>query len=82
MTLPTLAMLDFSLPFEIEMNASGYGVGSVLTQAKKPIAYFSQTVSMRDRSRPVHERGLIDVVFAVQRWQPYVLGRKFLVKTD
>lgn len=77
MTLP-----NFSLPFEIEMDASGYGVGAVLTQAKKPISYFSRTLSMRDRSRPVYERELIDVVFAVQRWQPYVLGRKFLVKTD
>ncbi|KAA0037056.1 transposon Tf2-1 polyprotein isoform X1 [Cucumis melo var. makuwa] len=37
---------------------------------------------MRDRARPVYERELIAVVLAVQRWRPYLLGRKFTVKTD
>ncbi|KAL0554844.1 hypothetical protein IC582_008772 [Cucumis melo] len=67
MTLPVLAMLDFNLPFEIESDASGFGVGAVLTQCRKPVAYFSKTLSMRDRARPVYERELIVVVLAVQR---------------
>ncbi|TYK13876.1 Ty3/gypsy retrotransposon protein [Cucumis melo var. makuwa] len=82
MTLPVLTMPDFSLPFEIESDASGFGMGAVLTQCRKPVAYFSKTLSMRDRSRPVYERELIAVVLAVQRWRPYLLGRKFTVKTD
>ncbi|TYK00065.1 transposon Tf2-1 polyprotein isoform X1 [Cucumis melo var. makuwa] len=75
-------MPDFNLPFEIETDASGYGVEVVLTQVKRPIAYFSRTLSMRDKARPVYERELIVIVFAVQRWRPYLLGRKFIVKTD
>ncbi|KAA0043048.1 transposon Tf2-1 polyprotein isoform X1 [Cucumis melo var. makuwa] len=64
-TLPVLAMPDFSLPFEIKSNAFGFGVGAVLTQAKRPIAFFSITLCRRDRVRPVYEKELIAVVFAV-----------------
>ena len=82
MTLPVLAMLDFNLPFEVETDASGFDVGTVLVQAKRPITFFSKTLCMRDRARPVYERELIGVVFVVQRWRPYLLGKKFTVKTD
>ncbi|KAL4016975.1 hypothetical protein IC575_024646 [Cucumis melo] len=36
---------------------------------------------MRDRARPVYERKLIAVVLSVQRWRPYLLEAKFIVKT-
>ena len=82
MTLPILAIPSFNLSFEIETNTSGYGVGVVLTQAKKPVAYFSITLSVKDGAQPVYERELIVVVFVGQRWRSYLLERKFLVKID
>ncbi|KAL0534101.1 hypothetical protein IC582_028382 [Cucumis melo] len=81
-SLPVLALPDFSQPFEIETDASGYSVGAILIQAKRPIAYYSHTLALRDRARPVYERELMVVVLAVQRWRPYLLGGKFKVKTD
>ncbi|KAA0038090.1 ty3-gypsy retroelement transposase [Cucumis melo var. makuwa] len=51
MTLPVLDMPDFNLSFEIVTDASGFGGRVVLTQAKRPIAYFSRTLSTRDRAR-------------------------------
>ena len=75
MTLPILALPGFSLPFKIETDGSGCGVGVVLIQNNQPIAYFSQTLAMRDRAEPIYEWELMAVVLAVQRWRPYLLGR-------
>lgn len=77
-----LALPDFSQPFVVEKDASGYGLGAVLMQNLQPMAYFSHVLTPPARLKSIYERVLMAIVFAIQKWQPYLLGRRFIVRSD
>lgn len=79
---PVLRMPDFSLPFDIECDALGRGLGVVLMQHKQPVAYFSKGLSGRLLSKSAYEKELMALVLAMQHWRAYLLGRQFTVRTD
>jgi hypothetical protein len=57
------------------------GVGAVLSQ-ERLIAFHSQALHGKNLSLSTYEKEMLALVIAVKRWQHYLLGRKFVVKTD
>ncbi|TQD70724.1 hypothetical protein C1H46_043741 [Malus baccata] len=77
-----LALPNFSKPFVIESDASGVGIGVVLQQGGRPIAFTSQVLGPKNQALSAYEREMLAVVHAVKKWQSYLLGSHFIIQTD
>jgi len=85
-TAPIITAPDWSLPFEIMSDASDYAVGAVLGQRKDKafhaIYYASRTLNEAQVNYTTTEKELLAVVFAFDKFRPYIIGNKVIVYTD
>lgn len=79
---PILALPDFSKLFVVECDAYGVGLGVVLMQEGRPLAFHSEALKGRCLYLSTFVKEFLAVVKAIKKWRPYLVGKPFVIETD
>ena len=84
---PVLAYADYSLPYSVSVDASGYSIGAVLYQTqqgkKRVIAYASRGLNGAEKRYPAHKREFLALKWAVcEKFRDYLYYSSFEIVTD
>ena len=83
---PIVVAPDWSFPFELMCDASDFAIGAVLGQKREKIFqviyYASRTLNDAQLNYATTEKELLAIVFAFDKFRPYLIGNKVVVHTD
>jgi hypothetical protein len=79
---PLLQHPNFGKSFELECDAIGIGIGGVLLQEGKPIAYFSEKLSKPLLNYSTYDKELYALVRVLETWQHYLWSKEFVIHSD
>ena len=86
---PVLCIYDPERETRIEVDASGYATGAILSQKQDdgkfhPIAYHSESMSDAERNYEIYDKEMLAIIRALQAWRHYLEGlpSKFDILSD
>jgi hypothetical protein len=79
---PIFPTLYFTKTFIMECDASGNGIGGILMQEERPLAFEIRPIKGKDLHKPIYEKEMMAILHLLKKSFPYLIGRHFKVKTD
>lgn len=74
-----LTLPDFNEMFVIKSDALRVGIGVVLMQDSRPLAFTGKALSPTHLNLSVYDKEMLVVVHIVTKWRPYLIGRRFQI---
>lgn len=79
---PVLSYFDPQKELRLQVDASKSGLGAVMLQDDKPVAYASKSLNSTEENYAQIEKELYAVLFGCKRFHEYMYGRRVIVESD
>jgi hypothetical protein len=75
LSTPVLTLPDFTKTFVLECDSYGKGIGAILMQDDKPLAFTRKQLFEQHLCQSIYEKEMLAMLHVVDLWCPYLLGQ-------
>ena len=79
---PVLAYYDVRKPLTLQTDASQLGLGAILLQDERPVAYASRAMSAAEQRYAQIEKEALSIAYFLERFHQYTYGRQVIIEND